>query len=489
MKECYELIAAKFKEGKELLSSIEIAFEQKVSHNIVVGECKSLESRGVLELAANKTEVQSLTEEGAIYAKEGSPEAQIFAFIKSKGSATQEELAAALPSDVVAIGVAQCFRRKMVTRKEDKDLVLCQESMEDEVQDLLQKIENGDLLPKDKLQDLKRRQLIEQKTTTIYDISRGPNFDTGVQEMHDDLTAEMLANESWKEKGFKPANFYAFGKPMHCGSTHRLSRVSRVFKEIFECMSFEEMPTDQWVESSFWNFDALFQPQAHPSRDCHDTFFVKTPGQSSLLDVPEWYLKDVKASHEDGGMCGSIGYRSEWLAEEAQKNILRTHTTATSTKMLFQLAEEYKNTKNVRLPRSYYSIDRVFRNETLDATHLAEFHQVEGLVADKNISISRLIGVLSTFYESIGLTNLRFKPAFNPYTEPSMEVFGHHPVLGEIEVGNSGIFRPEMLKPMGLPDDVGVMAWGLSLERPTMIRYKIDNIRLLFGTKASYGHE
>lgn len=82
------------------------------------------------------------------------------------------------------------------------------------------------------------------------------------------------------------------------------------------------------------------------------------------------------------------------------------------------------------------------------------------------------------------MTKLRFKPAFNPYTEPSMEVFAYHEGLGKyIEVGNSGVFRPEMLRPMGFDDNVRVIAWGLSLERPTMIKYGFSNIRDLVGHK------
>jgi tRNA synthetases class II core domain (F) len=133
-------------------------------------------------------------------------------------------------------------------------------------------------------------------------------------------------------------------------------------------------------------------------------------------------------------------------------------------------------------PKKYFSIDRVFRNEAMDATHLCEFHQVEGLVADRNLNLGHLIGTIRTFFEKIGITQLRFKPAYNPYTEPSMEIFGYHPELKKwTEIGNSGMFRPEMLRPMGLPEDVRVIAWGLSLERPTMIKYKIENIRDLFG--------
>ena len=75
----------------------------------------------------------------------------------------------------------------------------------------------------------------------------------------------------------------------------------------------------------------------------------------------------------------------------------------------------------------YFSIDRVFRNETLDATHLAEFHQVEGFIADRNIGLSHLLGLLEEFFAKIGITQLKYKPAYNPYTEPSLEIFGFHP--------------------------------------------------------------
>merc|ERR1719310_509855 len=179
---------------------------------------------------------------------------------------------------------------------------------------------------------------------------------------------------------------------------------------------------------------------------------------------------------------GSIGWRYDWSEDEARKNILRTHTTAVSARTLCKLAQDYKKT-GVFTPKKYFSIDRVFRNETLDATHLAEFHQVEGFVADRNLGLGHLIGVLKEFFARVGISKLRFKPAYNPYTEPSMEIFGYHPQLKKwIEVGNSGVFRPEMLLPMGLPEDVSVIAWGLSLERPTMIKYGIDNIRDLFGS-------
>ena len=104
------------------------------------------------------------------------------------------------------------------------------------------------------------------------------------------------------------------------------------------------------------------------------------------------------------------------------------------------------------------------------------------MVAGKELTLGNLVSVLEQFYQKLGVHQLRFKPAYNPYTEPSMEVFGYHEGLGKwVELGNSGMFRPEMLRPLGLPEDVRVIAWGLSTERPTMIKYKISDIRTLVG--------
>ncbi len=109
------------------------------------------------------------------------------------------------------------------------------------------------------------------------------------------------------------------------------------------------------------------------------------------------------------------------------------------------------------------------------------------MIADRNIGLSNLLGIMETFYKKIGITQVKYKPAYNPYTEPSLEIFGFHPTLKRwVEIGNSGVFRPEMLRPMGLPEDYNVIAWGLSLERPTMIYYDIHNIRDLFGHKVEF---
>lgn len=265
----------------------------------------------------------------------------------------------------------------------------------------------------------------------------------------------------------------------------------------------------RFVDSGFWNFDALFVPQQHPARDLQDTFYVSDPavagrpGPDPLADKAldemeadsktfsadgakatkldyEQYYKNVRAVHQDGAF-DSIGYRYPFNDAETERLVLRTHTTAVSTYCLHRLAANPR-------PARYFSIDRVFRNETVDATHLAEFHQIEGVIADYGLTLGGLMDFLASFFRKLGITNLRFKPAYNPYTEPSMEIFGFHPGLDKwVEIGNSGMFRPEMLLAMGLPEDLRVYGFGLSLERPTMIKYGVDNIRELLGHKVDLG--
>jgi phenylalanyl-tRNA synthetase alpha chain len=153
------------------------------------------------------------------------------------------------------------------------------------------------------------------------------------------------------------------------------------------------MPTSQFVESGFWNFDALFVPQQHPARDLQDTFYISDPAESH--PPPADYYETVSRTHVHGGF-GSVGYRAPWREADSRRLLLRTHTTATSARMLKALADREGGFKPVKM----FSIDRVFRNEAVDATHLAEFHQVEGVVADRGITLGDLIGELAIYYEA-----------------------------------------------------------------------------------------
>eukprot|EP00055_Hartaetosiga_balthica_P009059 m.35181 g.35181 ORF g.35181 m.35181 type:complete len:492 (+) comp6590_c0_seq1:45-1520(+) len=447
-----------------------------VDHDVVVGIMKSVLSFGeVLSTNEVSTDKWSLSSEGSDVLSKGSPEA-VVTLAATKEGVSRDDINAKVGDSVGKIGLGKAIKNKWIkTEKQDGGVVVIRlvDDFVDETQILLKKLESGEL-DKKVMADLKKRKLIEKKVVKSYDITKGPEFALTLEKKETDLTPDMLANGSWKSKNFKQFNLDAMGTSLECGTLHPLLKIRTEYRQIFLEMGFEEMPTSKYVESSFWNFDALFQPQQHPARDAHDTFFLSNPSTSA--DFPEEYLQRVKTTHEVGGF-GSQGYRYDWKLEEAQKNILRTHTTAVSARMLYALAQN-KPFKPVK----YFSIDRVFRNETLDATHLAEFHQIEGVIADYNLTLGDLMGTLNQFFQRLGIENLKFKPAYNPYTEPSMEVFSYHEGLDKVvEIGNSGVFRPEMLLPMGLPEDVVVIAWGLSLERPTMIKYKYQNIRDLIG--------
>ncbi|XP_049600880.1 phenylalanine--tRNA ligase alpha subunit [Syngnathus scovelli] len=476
-----EALLQRIEKADDGVESLDVASSLGVDHQVIVGAVKSLQCLGdIISAELRSSKNWELTEEGKEIAEQGSHEARVFNSVPLEGL-TQSDL---MKLSFGKIGFSKAMSNKWIRLDKGHEggprIFRTVENIEDQVREkllLVQKGVSSNLDEKEK-NELKKRKLLAEMTVKSYWITKGNSFSTTVTKQETELTPEMIANGSWKEKNFKPYNFDAMGVAPDCGHLHPLMKVRTQFRQIFLEMGFTEMPTNNFIESSFWNFDSLFQPQQHPARDQHDTFFLSDPALA--LKLPQDYLERVKRVHSEGGY-GSQGYKCEWKIEEARKNILRTHTTAVSSRMLYKLAQQEKFT-----PVKYFSIDRVFRNETLDATHLAEFHQIEGVVADYGLTLGDLMGILHQFFTKLGITKLRFKPAYNPYTEPSMEVFSYHEGLKKwVEVGNSGVFRPEMLLPMGLPEDVSVIAWGLSLERPTMIKYGINNIRELVGHKVN----
>ncbi|XP_063370823.1 phenylalanine--tRNA ligase alpha subunit [Cydia amplana] len=464
-------------EKSDKVDTLKLASEFGEDHQKVVGAVKSLEALEMVISEAAKSTKWELTEEGKLVADKGSHEAVLYKSVPENGI-PQAELMKTSPNAKVGFSKAMSSGWILIDKSEGAPIVKRKvAAITDIVQDHLNEVKKGlDTLPDNVRNDYKKRKLLQEITVKSFLLSKGPQFATSIKKLETDLTSEMLLTGSWKALDFKPYNFDALGQPPECGHLHPLLKVRSEFREIFLEMGFTEMPTNKYVESSFWNFDALYQPQQHPARDAHDTFFVSSPATSTQF--PMEYLEKVKKVHSVGGY-GSQGYRYDWKLEEAQKNLLRTHTTAVSARMLYHLAQQEEFT-----PQKYFSIDKVFRNETLDATHLAEFHQVEGVIAARGLGLADLIAVLDAFFQRLGFNRLQFKPAYNPYTEPSMEIFAYHEGLGKwIEIGNSGVFRPEMLLPMGLPEDVNVIAWGLSLERPTMIKYGLNNIRDLVGPR------
>ena len=463
------------------VQSDQFATNSGVDHKKVIGLMKSLEASSLVKSTAVDRSELALTPEAVTYVTEGSPEAQAFAAVPAEGL-TLVEFKGKVSKAVAEVGFKQAMQSKWLgmvkgaePRVERKVGSIAEDTCAIQLK-LISECKASDLPSKDLDLLIKKRKLVKQDTWKVYTITKGLEFALVRKKQPTDLTREMLADKSWEGETFKAYNLVpGAGAMPNGGHVHPLLKVRQQFRETFLQLGFAEMPTNNFVESGFWNFDTLIQPQMHPARDAHDTFFMKTPAVANR--APEEYVERVKTMHEVGGH-GSIGHQYAWKRNEADKNILRTHTTAVSARCLHKLAQDgFK-------PAKYFSIDRVFRNEAVDRTHLAEFHQVEGVICDRNLTLGDLIGVLHQFFARLGMTQLRFKPAFNPYTEPSMEIFAYHPMLKKwVEVGNSGMFRPEMMLPMGMPEDVNVIAWGLSLERPTMIMYGIDNIRDLFGSK------
>jgi len=238
-------------------------------------------------------------------------------------------------------------------------------------------------------------------------------------------------------------------------------------------MGFKEMEGPH-VDADFWINDCLFMPQDHPARTHWDRFALSNP--RSIQELPEDLVERVRSAHLEGVGPDGDGYHSPWEEEFARALALRGHTTSLSMRYLsgYQVGE-------LEPPQRYFSVEKVYRNDTLDATHLLEFFQIEGWVMADELSARDLMGTFTEFYEQFGITDVQFKPHYNPYTEPSFELFGRHPRTGElIEIGNSGIFRDEVTRPLGVEADV--MAWGLALERLMMLVTGAEDIRDVHGT-------
>ncbi|SCU77992.1 LAME_0A02916g1_1 [Lachancea meyersii CBS 8951] len=454
-----------------------------IDPQIVLSSLNSLKAHGKLDYTKQDKNYFTLTKEGDEIVAKGSHEMRLLQLVNKFSKLQIKEVATHMGADG-KIGQAKAFKNGWISKNKDNELTVSDkissvDAVVDETRDLLVKIQKGEYKSVDDktLNDLKKRKLITAKKETGFQVVKGADFSTELTKLETDLTAGMVASGTYKDLKFKPYNFNSEGIFPESGALHPLSKVREEFRQIFFSMGFQEMPSNQYVDTGFWNFDALYVPQQHPARDLQDTFYLKDPIKSDLPDDKE-YMENIKAVHEQG-KYDSIGYRYNWKPEESQKLVLRTHTTAISAYMLKKLAENPK-------PTRLFSIDRVFRNEAVDATHLAEFHQVEGVLADYNLTLGDLIKFMEGFFEKMGVTGLRFKPTYNPYTEPSMEIYSWHEGLEKwVEIGNSGMFRPEMLESMGLPPNMRVLGWGLSLERPTMIKYGVQNIRELLGHKVS----
>jgi phenylalanyl-tRNA synthetase alpha chain len=294
-----------------------------------------------------------------------------------------------------------------------------------------------------------------------------PHLREGTAQEISQLTPELLKDGSWRNFSFRKYSINLRPPRLAVGRRHSYREFLDTVKHKLTSMGFQEM-RGELVETEFWDMDALYMPQFHPARAIHDVYFVKNPQKART--IPEPFLSQVAQVHQDGGTSGSKGWKYQYDRERAKRLVLRSQGTAVSARTL---------ANNPPVPGKFFSIARCFRYDNVDATHATDFFQVEGIVLGSDINFRTLLGLLQLFAtEMAQAKEIRFFPAYFPFTEPSVELHVRHPKLGWMELGGAGLFRSEVTVPLGVT--VPVIAWGLGLDRMAMVALGIQDIRDLF---------
>nr|WP_101477710.1 phenylalanine--tRNA ligase subunit alpha [Candidatus Nitrosotalea bavarica] len=325
-----------------------------------------------------------------------------------------------------------------------------------------------DELDKDVVESLKKRPefiIVSSKKSALVSLTeKGIESAKTVQDTIEFIAdVEVTSSTEPEAKSVRAIDVEATAPTVFAAKSHPLRDVIDEVREIFVSLGFSEIIGNN-VQSSFWNFDALFTPQDHPAREMQDTFYLKDIKAKNIANLSQ--IKKVSDAHKKG-------WNYQWQSEEAKRLVLRTHTTCVTIR---ELAD--KKHDEARL----FSIGRVFRNEKLSYKHLAEFHQVEGVVVGKNVTLRDLMGLQTEFYHKMGIKKIKFWPTFFPYTEPSLQSMIYNEKLGKwVELFGMGIFRPEVTQPLGIKNPV--LAWGGGIERIAMLRYGLTDVRELYENK------
>ena len=439
-----------------------------------------LQSKRLVNVKEKLVKEYEITEEGKKFL-EMLPEEKIFDFDGKPVKSIEEKYG----KDAAKIIVGWAIRKKwckIVEKNGERYIFLTSEGKnaigkEREEKKALKNIMEGKPIDEKIANILKKRRAIKEKekiereiylTNKGWDVAKsGIKFEEEISQ----LTHEIIISGKWKKLKIRKYDIHAFAPSLYPAKRHPLSQLIEKIREIFTEMGFKEIKGN-YVESAFWNMDALFIPQDHPARDMQDTFYCSKPDK---IEIDASLIEKIAEVHEKG-IDGSKGWGYKFDRDEAKKALLRTHTTVNTIRYLYQ---------NPKPPAKVFSIERVFRRENIDSTHLPEFHQIEGIIYEKDANFSMLKGILKEFYSRMGFEKIRYRPAYFPYTEPSMEieVFWN----GKwIELGGSGIFRPEVTKPFGI--DEPVLAWGLGLERIAMITLGLNDIRMLYWSDLDWLH-
>ena len=443
-----------------------------------------LENKKIIVLKKESSEIINLDENGRKYLRDGLPEKRFLKNLtkettiddfKKKIKITKEEfnVCIGLLRKKAAIFVLPGRRIKLTEQGKEQ---VVEETLEEKFLKKLP-LNSSKLLPEERFayNELKKRKkiiktdVVKQITIELTSVGEEILKSEIVENYIDSLTPEMLKSSSWKNKEFRRYDLNINVPKINGGKRHFVNQAINYIKRIWLEMGFKEM-VGGLVQTSFWDLDALFVPQDHPARDMQDTFYIKEPKYGKL---PKDYIKKVKDTHENGWTTGSKGWQYGWDENIAKENLLRTHTTVLSAQTISRLKEK-------DLPAKFFSVKRVYRNEALSWKSLFEFIQVEGIVVDPNANFENLKGYLKEFFKKMGFPDARVRPGHFPYTEPSAEVDVWHPAKKQwVELGGSGIFRPEVVKPL-LGFECPVLAWGLGMERSIMEYYNITDIRELY---------
>ncbi|MBT7903421.1 phenylalanine--tRNA ligase subunit alpha [Candidatus Woesearchaeota archaeon] len=480
-----------FKElvGKTDLSEIE-----------VMRAVQWLGNKQVLKLETTSIKKIELAENGPEYVERGLPEKRFLqCLVPAVDGLTLDEITqkTGLKREEINVCIGT-LRKKVAIDVVDKKFkitdqghkILTKESLEEQFlrkvnqQELIEeKLEPEEKFAYDNL--IKRKQiiqLIEIKTKTIQltdlgnsltqKIKESPNIlsNLGSGQRIERVTHKMLKDGSWKGKTFRKYDVKINVPTIYRGKRHFVNQAVDYARRVWVELGFKEMK-GPILNTSFWNFDALFTPQDHPVREMQDTFFIKNP-EFGKLPSPELVAK-IKAMHEHGGDMDSTGWQYNWNSNDSKKNVLRTHTTVLSAKTLAAL-------KKTDFPAKFFAVGKCFRNETLDWSHLFEFNQFEGIIVDPDANFKHLLGYLKLFMKKIGFPQARFRPAYFPYTEMSTEIDIFHPVHKQwYELGGAGILRPEVVEPL-LGEAIPVLAWGPGLDRQMVDFYKLNDLRHMY---------
>ena len=244
------------------------------------------------------------------------------------------------------------------------------------------------------------------------------------------------------------------------GHLHPIQQAILDIRRIFEELGFA-IAVGPELETEWYNFDALNIPATHPARDMQDTFWVKTP---SNFQIPNSnFQTNSNSGNTETG--------------RSKRPVLRTHTSPVQVRYV-----ENKVRQGIKPPYKIVVPGKVFRNEATDATHEAQFHQLEGLYIDKDVSMAHLKGTLEYFFKKFfgPEVEIRFRPSFFAFTEPSAEV--DMKWKGKwLELVGSGLMHPNVLRAAGVdPKEYSGFAFGCGLDRLVMMKTGIPDVRMFY---------